>query len=520
MAETWRWLDTGHLTAAENMTLDQVLLESVGRGESPDTVRLLQFRPDAVLTGFHQDVSLEVRESFCRDSGIDINRRITGGGAIFFQECHLGWEIICRADRFKGQRLSDRLFRHLSQPMIKVLNDLGVPAVFRPRNDIEVHGRKISGTGGTGDRDAFLFQGTLLVDLDIERMLKSLRIPVEKLKDKEIDSVRQRITTLRREIDGNPDLPTMRTALKTAFETVMDINLEEGSLTAGETAMFHKQLPVFQSDKWIYRVKMSREKRQVARSVYKAPGGLIRTALVIDHRNHLIQSIMISGDFFAYPRNIVNDLEAVLKDCRATPEAVTEVVDSFFASRENTIPGVTPADFTEAVCEALTRVDLTKFGFTMDECNHIFPVNGTFESIIQQEISVLLLPYCAKDTACRLRYEPDCTLCGGCRTGEAYTAGFDRKLKVISITSFEDLMENLDAMAKDGVVGYIGCCCEPFYTKHREDFEKSGLPGILIDVENVTCYDLDQARDAYAGEFQGKTELNLQLLDKVLNAAV
>jgi lipoate-protein ligase A len=51
-----------------------------------------------------------------------------------------------------------------------------------------------------------------------------------------------------------------------------------------------------------------------------------------------------------------------------------------------------------------------------------------------------------------------------------------------------------------------------------DDFRKSGLPGILLDIDNTTCYDLDQAREAYAGKFESQTRVDLDLLETVLRA--
>ena len=94
----WRLLDTGFLSAAENMALDRVLLESRAAGESPNTLRFLQFSAPSVLVGCHQQLDQEVRLEFCRERGLEVNRRITGGGAILFEPCHIGWEIIASRD--------------------------------------------------------------------------------------------------------------------------------------------------------------------------------------------------------------------------------------------------------------------------------------------------------------------------------------------------------------------------------------------------------------------------------------
>ena len=81
-------------------------------------------------------------------------------------------------------------------------------------------------------------------------------------------------------------------------------------------------------------------------------------------------------------------------------------------------------------------------------------------------------------------------------------------------------MVTLRRMKRNGGKGYIGCCCEAFYAKHRDEMEETGVPGIIIDIDNTTCYDLDRAKEAYAGRFEGQTNVNLELLSAVLNVEV
>jgi lipoate-protein ligase A len=92
-----------------------------------------------------------------------------------------------------------------------------------------------------------------------------------------------------------------------------------------------------------------------------------------------------------------------------------------------------------------------------------------------------------------------------------------KQMKNICVTSFEDLQTELNKMKKAGTKAFIGCCCEPFYNKHVDDFEKAGMPGILLNINDNTCYDLDQAKEAYQGTFANQTNINLGLLSKVLN---
>ena len=172
MSKPWRLLDTGIRPIAENMALDQVILTAHSQNQVPDTLRFLQFSPNCVTVGYHQDIDLEVEQEYCRQHGIEINRRITGGGNLYLDAGQLGWEIFAT----KGlpgipQRLEE-LYGMICEGVVRGLSKLGVKAQFRPKNDIEVNGRKISGSGGTEAGNTFLYHGTLLIYFDVDTMLR------------------------------------------------------------------------------------------------------------------------------------------------------------------------------------------------------------------------------------------------------------------------------------------------------------------------------------------------------------
>lgn len=516
--EKWRLLDTGVLSAAENMALDEVILEARSKNIIPNTLRFLQFSPPAVLVGYHQSVEQEVRSDFCRAHNIDINRRITGGGAIFFDSSQLGWGVYAAKADFKTANLP-KLFRELCGAGIIALKRFGIEAEYRPKNDIEVAGRKISGTGGTEKRGAFLFQGTLLVDFDVHTMLKSLRIPTEKLKDKGIDSARERITCLSWELGYIPELPEIKNALRAGFAEKWNVELVEEGLTEYEQALFKSKIDSFRADPWIYRVKSPHGELQILTSTYRTKGGSIQVSLTINVETNIIQSMVITGDFFAFPRRAVFDLEAAFKFTPAEKGRIEAVVDNFFKEKRRFFPDITPADFVAAIYEAVKKVSYPKFGISFLEANKIFTVNGDFEEIIKQGPSSFLLPYCAKLVACELRNKQDCTSCGKCSVGDVYRLAREKGLTPVTITSFEDLLATLTDLRSRGVKSYIASCCRPFYVKHQQDFEMAKLPGILIDIESTTCYELGKEEDAYTGVFEGQTELNAALIGKILSIA-
>ncbi|MGD9364766.1 MAG: biotin/lipoate A/B protein ligase family protein [Desulfobacteraceae bacterium] len=516
----WRLLDTPPMTAADNMALDETLLELKGQGRTPNTIRFLQFNPRAVLVGYHQSVQEEIRLEYVKENGIEVNRRITGGGAIFFDENQLGWEVYCNKQFFDIVIPNHRLFKTLCQPVAIALDRLGLDAEFRPRNDIEVNGRKISGTGGTESEGAFMFQGTMLVDFDVDTMLRALRIPVEKLKAKEIDSIKDRVTCLNWELGCTPSLDDIKSAIWYGFEKHLGIQLKPGGLTSQEQELFERKRDRYRSREWIDRVKPRFQRREAVQSSYKSDAGMVRYTLVVNLAQRRLKDIYITGDFLSFPGRALYDLESILRGMPLDNGQLIQTIDRFFDQGRITIPGMTVADFVQPLMQALEKIEITKFGIPLEHANLISVTNGSFEEILRKDPSVLLLPYCAKGTDCELRYAKGCKTCGQeqCTIGPAWSMGVRRKMRVVTVTSFEDLWAELNHMKARGVKAYIGCCCQPFYAKHVDDFRRSRMPGILLDIDNTTCYDLDQAKAAYAGSFESQTELNLDLLETVLAA--
>jgi len=512
----WRLLDTGFLSAAENMALDQILLESRAAGESPNTLRFLQFATPSVLVGCHQQLDQEVRLDFCRERGLEVNRRITGGGAILFEPCHIGWEIFASRDDPRFQATPAALSGQFARVFSAALRDsFGLEATFRARNDIEVRGRKIAGTGGTTEGAAFMFQGTLLVDLDVPTMLHALRVPMEKLNAHEIDSLRERVTTMRAELGYMPDTAAIKQAVARAFAADFGVEWTSAPLTTGERDRLTRALPRFQSESWIGR-RTGASSRHMLKAIHRGRGGVIHLLLDADAARGRIRSATLRGDFFASPGRAVYDLESRFKDTPARMDAVEQTLAEFFGGTAAPFASLDAGDFARVFQKALDKLPYLNLGFSHEETNDLFPVCGSLPDVMRQEWGWFLLPYCAKHLDCALRQQDGCTECSACSIGEGYAMARAHSLKPVTILNFENLEEHLRRIAAEHGGGFIGCCCEGFYTRHARDFERAGVPGILVGMDSTTCYDLGKARDAYHGGFQHQTEINLPLLGKVL----
>jgi lipoate-protein ligase A len=511
----WRLVDTGYRSAAENMALDEVILDCRGNDLVPNTIRLLQFDPPAVLVGHHQSIEQEIRVPYCHRHGIDINRRLTGGGAIYFDKTSLGWEIIASKKDLGMDQPSTEVFEWMCQGTITALKMLGIPAVFRPKNDIEVNGRKISGTGGTERNGAFLFQGTLLIDFDVDTMLRALKIPIMKLKDKEITSVKDRVTCVHWELEHAPTLEKIKHTLIKGFEKTLKIPLQPALLSTHECHLLQTRQDTFTSPNWVSFEREHPESPEVS-AIEKTPGGLIRVSLALDRIGQVIKSALITGDFFVFPSRAIMDLEAQFKYASYEATEVQHIIHNFFATHSVHIPGVTPQDLVKLFLQALEKMKYESLGIALKDANHLYSINHVVSDVIKDNFEVLLLPYCAKLVTCEFRNAEGCVKCGKCSVGTAYELAEKTSLIPITIKNFEHLMKTLRKLEQQNVKGYLGCCCEGFYCKHHDDLKQVEIPGILVDINDQTCYDLGKEEEALHGTFESQTELKVDLLTKLV----
>lgn len=349
MDRVWRVIDTGLRPAAENIAFNRALLEARQAGEIPNTLRFLRFRPSALL-GYHQSAEQELDLDYCRASGITVQRRITGGGAIYFDETQIGWELyLAKADL--GCADMAQIARRICEAAARGISRLGVDARYRPRNDIEVEGKKISGTGGAFEGDALMYQGTLLVRFDVEKMLRVLRIPAEKLSDKAISSARERVANLADLLGFEPDAAVVKASLTEAFAEEFAASFAPGELGAAELARYDSALAEIDRPDWVGLIDRPLADMPLLEAVRKFPGGLLRVSLAFDPRAGRIKQVCFSGDFFVSPKRTVADLEAALRDVPLA--GIEERVNAFFSQREADMLTLVPDDFAALIRQAV-----------------------------------------------------------------------------------------------------------------------------------------------------------------------
>ncbi|MBI3778786.1 MAG: lipoate--protein ligase family protein [Gammaproteobacteria bacterium] len=350
---SWRLIDTGLRPAAENIAINRAMLEARQEGLIPNTLRFLRFLPSA-LVGYHQCVEQELRTDYCTAHGIAIQRRVTGGGAIYFDETQIGWELYLDR-RTLGTADMQEISRRICEMAAAGIRRLGVDARFRPRNDIEVDGKKISGTGGAFEGGSILYQGTLLIEFDVEKMLRVLRIPAEKLSDKAIASARERVANLKDLLGTSPRREAVMQSLARSFAEGFGVEFEPAAeMNFAEREKFHHALAEIDHPDWIDLVSRPLSEAPLVEGLHRTTGGLLRVALGIDLPKNRIKQAWFTGDFFVNPRRMIVDLEAALRD---TPlDELHSTVDGFFRSYPVEMLQLRPADFVQTIENALASL--------------------------------------------------------------------------------------------------------------------------------------------------------------------
>lgn len=354
MTSPFRIIDTGVREGRANIAFDAALIEERQAGRVPDTIRFLRFPPTALI-GRHQDLSREVNLDYCIANGVGTVRRITGGGAIYLDEGQLGWEIVFHRSSLGVAALPD-LAREICNAAARGFQELGVDAQFRPRNDIEVGGRKISGTGGFFDGDVLIYQGTVLVDMNAQEMVRALNIPQSKLAKRELDSAEQRVVTLKELLgDELPDLETIKDALIKGFTDGLGITAEPGEISENEESLANRHfVEEIGTDEFVAEIDNPGDDNEVLAGTHTGPGGTIDTFVKLEGpTKRILQRALISGDFFVTPPRIVFDLEAFLAGTRI--DEIDTEIDNFFAANDIDMLSVSPDDFKTAIANALDQ---------------------------------------------------------------------------------------------------------------------------------------------------------------------
>jgi lipoate-protein ligase A len=355
----WRWLITHETYADFSTSTSPALEKAVMGGQSPETVALNLFPCDSITVGVLDDPEKACDLEFCREQGIVVRRRNTTGGAIY---AAAGSSIVCYYLRTTSPgipKTMEESFRLLLEGFAVALRRVfSINAVYRPVNDVEVNGRKLTASSCKIEEDFLIFRNVLnVVDIDREKAARSVPIPPEKTQDKAFKRFQERFTCLEREA-GRPirqeEIETLtRIAVDSTFGSWA---LVPGRLSALENISRTEYQRMYTADSWFYAnsesARFGPEHRgaQRAEARHKAPAGLVRA--VVLRRGGTILDLIITGDFHPRPHTLLRQMEDALRGAPLDPAVIRQRIGQIYSRPGVEVAGVSLEDFALPILSA------------------------------------------------------------------------------------------------------------------------------------------------------------------------
>lgn len=275
---------------------------------------LFYINEPSIIIGRNQNTLEEINQKYIQEKGIHVVRRISGGGAVYHDLGNLNFSFLTAHD---SQSISN--FKKFTAPVIKVLNDLGLQAELKGRNDIQVDEKKISGTAQFTNGKRMLSHGTLLFNADLGEVAKALQVKMSKIESKGHKSVRSRVANISDFMQEQMSIERFRQILLDGLNEE-DEPFVHYRLSADEWRGVH-ELKAQKYDTWDWNYGQS-PKFNIQRTKRFAIGEIDIRIFVEDGR---IATFKVYGDFFG--SRPIDELEQRFEGIRYDEEDISQLVD-------------------------------------------------------------------------------------------------------------------------------------------------------------------------------------------------
>lgn len=297
-----------------NLAIEEYILTHLNINES---YLLFYINEPSVIIGRNQNTIEEIDTQYIEENGVKVVRRMSGGGAVYHDLGNLNYSFITKDE---GNSLQDN-FKKFTGPVIQALRKLGANAELMGRNDIEIDGRKVSGTAQYATSGRMYTHGTLMLNSNLDNVGKALKPKKEKIESKGVKSVRARVGNISEFIKEPMTVAEFRQfILKSVFEEEGG-EINEYVLTGTDWEKINElSKNKYQTWEWNYG-KSPKFNIQNSR---RFPAGTIDIRLAVE--KGIIENAKIYGDFFGWGN--VADIEAKLKGVRYEKAALTDALQN------------------------------------------------------------------------------------------------------------------------------------------------------------------------------------------------
>lgn len=260
----WRLLDFRRHNIFENMAIDEAVFRETIIHNAQPTLRFYASDPAAVTMGYFQDAREEINIEKCREAGIDIARRITGGRAVFHSH-ELTYSVTATRQEEIFPADIAGTYKIISQCIARGLNDLGINAGLAKegrapgravkaccfstplQNELLVNGRKICGSAQVRKRGGFLQHGLLLLDFN---PVKTADVLLPRCSSEQVLQLEQSVTSVHKELAQAIDTREICARIKKGFIEELGIRLEEGTLSPAEQKLKNELMEKYTDTDW------------------------------------------------------------------------------------------------------------------------------------------------------------------------------------------------------------------------------------------------------------------------------
>lgn len=279
-----------------NLAMEEYVLKNL---PSEESYFLFYVNRPSIIVGKNQNTIEEVNKAYVDEKGIDVVRRISGGGAVYHDTGNLNFSFITDDD---GNSFHN--FKKFTEPIVQALQSLGVDAEMTGRNDIQVGAAKISGNAMVKVKDRMFSHGTLMLNSELDEVQNALKVNPAKIKSKGVKSVRKRVANIEEFLTESLDIDQFKQIiLKTIFG---EQQVEEYVLTDEDWKNIEKlSNEKYRTWDWNYgkNPKYNFEREE------KFEKGFIQ--IKFDVKKGKIEHAKIFGDFFG--EGDISDLEHALE---------------------------------------------------------------------------------------------------------------------------------------------------------------------------------------------------------------